>query len=203
MPVCQFADTGPIVCGVGACARIVQGCENGVPQQCVPAPPAEETCNGIDDDCNGLIDDGLANAIDTYEPNNNCEGKHYLGYVDEGAPATTWTATMYPSWDVDFFEIDAVEAEHTCMPLFNQNYTLEIKVVPPPSATCRDYDIFIYDTNCMLIKSATSSSCTQELLKYEWTGTCAFDDSIAVRIKVVPWTESYDCAPYSLSVKMY
>ena len=33
---------------------------NGCEYFCVPSEPATETCNGLDDDCNGLVDDGLA-----------------------------------------------------------------------------------------------------------------------------------------------
>jgi hypothetical protein len=49
---------GATVCGVGACRRSVQRCLNGVEQPCVPGQPSAEVCNGIDDDCDGLIDDG-------------------------------------------------------------------------------------------------------------------------------------------------
>ena len=39
-------------------------------------PSAEEKCNGIDDDCNGLIDDGMN---DGYEANNNLASAKLLG----------------------------------------------------------------------------------------------------------------------------
>src|SRR5262249_13819667 len=41
-------------CGVGACRRTMDVCAAGVQQPCVPGDPTSETCNGIDDDCDGL-----------------------------------------------------------------------------------------------------------------------------------------------------
>ncbi|HUD72239.1 MAG TPA: putative metal-binding motif-containing protein [Dongiaceae bacterium] len=51
---------GTSTCGIGACQRTVNNCVGGVPMTCTPGTPAPaETCgNGIDDDCNGAIDDG-------------------------------------------------------------------------------------------------------------------------------------------------
>jgi len=52
----------PIVCGVGACQRMVPRCGGGAMMMCTPGMPSAETCNGIDDDCDGMIDDGLPSA---------------------------------------------------------------------------------------------------------------------------------------------
>ncbi|MCS6797873.1 MAG: MopE-related protein [Myxococcota bacterium] len=46
-------------CGVGICATSVPACVGGVPGSCTPLPAdVMETCNGLDDDCNGSVDDG-------------------------------------------------------------------------------------------------------------------------------------------------
>jgi hypothetical protein len=47
---------GEITCGQGACQTTVPECLDGVPQTCTPGAPAPETCNGIDDDCDGFVD---------------------------------------------------------------------------------------------------------------------------------------------------
>ena len=54
---------GPCSAGVGACMRSGQiTCSNGVWQCNVePGEPNMEVCNGLDDDCDGLVDEELSN----------------------------------------------------------------------------------------------------------------------------------------------
>jgi hypothetical protein len=47
---------GTTTCGVGECQRTVANCVNGVPQTCKPGPSSPEVCNGLDDDCDGAVD---------------------------------------------------------------------------------------------------------------------------------------------------
>jgi hypothetical protein len=48
---------GTTTCGLGACTRTVDNCAGGQLQTCVPGPPSPETCDGLDNDCNGVPDD--------------------------------------------------------------------------------------------------------------------------------------------------
>ncbi len=51
----------PTSCGVGACAATgsTSCVAGGEVDSCTPGSSTAEVCNGIDDDCNGEIDDGL------------------------------------------------------------------------------------------------------------------------------------------------
>ena len=51
----------PTTCGVGACASTgLTTCSAGVEgNTCTPGTPTAEVCDGIDNDCNGLVDDNL------------------------------------------------------------------------------------------------------------------------------------------------
>ncbi len=51
-----------VTCGVGACERTVSDCAGGSVTTCTPGTPGTEVCNGIDDDCDGTIDDNLGTA---------------------------------------------------------------------------------------------------------------------------------------------
>lgn len=50
-------DMGETVCGVGACKVTVTTCVNGKLSPCVPNAPSLEVCDGIDNNCNQLVDE--------------------------------------------------------------------------------------------------------------------------------------------------
>jgi hypothetical protein len=56
-------------CGTGSCARTVQRCLGGMPNACTPGSPVVETCNGMDDDCDGTPDDGSGASLCPAAPN--------------------------------------------------------------------------------------------------------------------------------------
>jgi hypothetical protein len=55
----------PISCGVGACRRTIIACVAGTPQACLPGVPTLDLCNGVDDDCDGVVDNGDADGDGT------------------------------------------------------------------------------------------------------------------------------------------
>ncbi|MBM4354584.1 MAG: hypothetical protein FJ109_12480 [Deltaproteobacteria bacterium] len=53
-------ELGQLACGKGICFHTVKACIGGEPQQCNPFQGAlQETCDGLDNDCDGGVDEGL------------------------------------------------------------------------------------------------------------------------------------------------
>jgi len=72
------------ICGTGACQRSYGTvCVNGgIQYQCSPGPPSGEVCNGVDDDCDGVVDDSIPPIV----------GSPELSVTGSGGSATiSWT----------------------------------------------------------------------------------------------------------------
>jgi len=86
-------------CGVGACAATGQmTCVSGaLVNTCTLGTPTTESCNGIDDDCNGFVDDGLT-APDNTLQDGVCAGSKQTcsgagGWVDDYTKAPYYEVT--------------------------------------------------------------------------------------------------------------
>ncbi len=71
---------GSTTCGEGACQNTVQNCVGGNIQTCTPGAPSAEVCgDGIDNNCNGVQDDGFPNfdgdgMADCVDPDDDNDG---------------------------------------------------------------------------------------------------------------------------------
>ena len=56
-------------CGTGGCIQFGPSCRGGTPSTCMPkAALSQEVCNGIDDTCDGTIDEGCHCRVDDERP---------------------------------------------------------------------------------------------------------------------------------------
>ena len=101
-----------LTCGTGACFRSVAACASGTPNVCTPGTPGTESCNDIDDNCDGAVDNGL--SLDIYEPNNVCNGTNIGTIETNGTTVTRSNATLYSSGDVDVWQVSFTENDGSC-----------------------------------------------------------------------------------------
>jgi hypothetical protein len=105
-PLTQACYSGPSgTASVGVCQTGTQTCLNGAFGDCVgEVTPTAETCNGLDDDCNGSIDDGV---LTTFYHDGDHDGFGNAAvtqqaclappeYVDNNTDCNDANATVYP-----------------------------------------------------------------------------------------------------------
>jgi len=199
----------------GVCELGTQQClEGGTWGECTGGVrPRHEECNGLDDDCDGSVDDGLPS--DAYEENNVCETATDLGTAPESTaddtPLELTGASVYLTAgesDVDWFRIYADERTHGCIPFTDQcTYYFTVAFVPPSIAGHEDYRMCLYEgEEC---SGFVSELCTGAgdwsgesgayVMTLQWIGDCSFDDSKKIYIKIEGSSVGVlNCSPYEL-----
>ena len=68
-------ELGSTTCGLGVCLHTVPNCVNGKPQQCNPLQNAgKETCDGLDNNCDGVVDPQDSDKCVTYYNDSDQDG---------------------------------------------------------------------------------------------------------------------------------
>ena len=197
---CNNLDLGNLTCGTGACQRTVPACENGAENVCVPGSPGNESCNNIDDDCDGVVDNHISSAADNYEPNETASTAYDLGTVATDANQVSFPGTIYPAGDVDYLMFYAHEVSSLCVPFTNESFTIEVLLTPPTGEDCVDYDLVLYDADDNYLRSSSLSGCATETIEYTWAGVCTQNDSRYFNVRIRPWEDAWECESYTLFV---
>jgi len=176
--------------------------------------PTAETCNGTDENCNGLIDDGMAE--DSYEVDDTCAQARVLPRADEGTGLhTVADATLYStdgSDDTDWYAIDAVEASHLdCIfnPLANQCYFwLDVRLTPPSGTDHTRWSFCVFTGDCgafvdTFCTDATYWTGSAYVMSMYWSGICGLDDGWTFYLQVDGADGEEMCLPYTLDYEFY
>lgn len=201
---CTNVSQGTTSCGNGACRNTVNNCVNGVQQFCFPLNNAStETCNDIDDNCDGAIDNGSF-ADSFYEPNNACTSFKTLPTVGSDQTVTFNSSfTLYPSGDVDYFRLPASETDGgcACCDFFctDEDYQFIVTLTVPSGAGsyqfCTSTACGSVGDNCITVGAGGSGSWT-----YNFDGGCPGNDDYSVYIRVAAGgAPGYECRPYQIS----
>ncbi|MCA9575975.1 MAG: hypothetical protein R3B40_26260 [Polyangiales bacterium] len=101
-PVCNSVTPSPAnqTCNLGVCTQSLARCMGGVPQNC-PIPSSHpsynpnDICDGLDNDCDGMVDDGAVALCNLPNANESCGGMSGCqvasctnGYLDANSTAS-------------------------------------------------------------------------------------------------------------------
>ena len=205
-------------CGsdVGLCKKGTQECKNEGSKvgwgACTggvkPTPEKPKGCDGLDQDCDGVADNGLAG--DSNEANNTCATARGHTIKETDKAAKELMLTIYPQGDLDYFKISAIEDGGVTIPpcvpwpLKNpgdpQCHYLEVALTNPAgSGTIYQYSLLTGKCSAPVQTLIGTNKTT-----FQWNGECGKTDSLDLWLKVEPATSSkfkWSCKPYKLTIK--
>jgi len=200
---CANVDAGDQTCGVAVCEVTSPVCLNGLPQTCTPnwAAASTETCNDIDDDCSGAVDDGA--FTDGFEPNGNCGNETVLANVASNQTRAYTTQTIYGQGDFDYYRFVANETDSSCSccDFFctDEDYRLRMALTVPPGAG--SYEICTGSSCSGVTERCQTVSAGQTLFQdVILDGACPATDNYQrfVRIRGLA-APAHECNPYQLT----
>lgn len=198
---CTNISSGNTSCGTGQCRQTVPACMNGAPNTCTPLPPGSETCNDLDDNCNGTIDDGAFS--DGYEPNPDCAAVRTLNTAGSMQTMNYASMTIYGAGDEDYYALPLLETDTTCgcgAVSFDEDYSLGVTLTVPIGAGsyefCLNTGTCSWPTGyCFPVAAGQSLTLTQFL-----DGACPGVDRYTAYVRVRGLNPpGFECRPYLLS----
>jgi hypothetical protein len=147
---------GIVTCGLGHCQEIMPVCLNGEETTCDPFDGAtDEVCDGIDNDCNGLVDDELPDVTCGL---GICE--HTVASCVNGQPNV---CNALEGADIEICD----DLDNSC----------DGKVDPPDSVNCSDFFIDADEDDFGVAESATCLCQASDVHTASTAGDCDDDDS--------------------------
>lgn len=167
----------------------------------VLGPCSVEDCNDLDDDCDGIVDNGAFQ--DALEPDDSCAAVRTLATVGSDQTISLTSATIYGYGDQDYYRIRSVESDSSCSccDLFctDEDFRLRITLSVPSGAGsyifCTGSSCAGVDENCQEVLAGNSGTWTWTL-DGDCTGTPdEYDHYVHILGDNSP---ALECLPYML-----
>lgn len=208
MGTCQNVTPSPATtsCGVGACQRTVNRCQSGSQQSCTPGSSSGESCNGVDDDCDGTTDNNISGAVDALEPgNDNSNGREHLGDFGRDGGSVTRSRYMYRSssltGDTDWYSM--TQRGGGCNGSISYQARGSVTVTVPPGAgtfqVCIGTDTNMSAGECFNVNAGASGS-REIVLRCNGCGTGGSDWRSTGYVRVRGLNGAWSCSPYTIQV---
>jgi Putative metal-binding motif len=204
-------------------------CANGATQDCcggttvtcaggtMPACPAtpEEICNGTDDNCDDIIDNGLHSLAEGSNTNDTCltatlesEMQEYTDTYYMELTGNLYNADL--STDVDYYRFTVLESVDWLGCLGGGNECHEYRLqLTGPDGTALDYEFDVIMTNiydhddrtgmCTTADSAYTFSSDGGYVAIKIAGSCDEDMDWEFFVKV--YADGVDCQDYTLAIE--
>ena len=103
---------GSTTCGMGACQRLSSCANDQV--SCTPGSPPTETCNNIDDDCDGSVDEGNVCNPDSCSDTDGGIAPLVMGTVSGYLNGNSYSLSDFCIEIINATALDATMREYYC-----------------------------------------------------------------------------------------
>ncbi len=183
---------GPCATGQpGICATGMMACIDGRSVCVADDPPQAESCNRRDDDCNGIVDDGLVNACGTCGPlpqevcdgvDNDCDGQ-----VDQGDLCPMGEQCFEGACRQECDGNECVDAGEFCNPAFRL-------CLPPCVGTECDFGWLCNESSNVCEDPCEGVDCPDPAQRC-WEGQCVADNCVSTGCVEGTLCNGVDCVP--------
>jgi len=194
-----------------ACGPGLAECILGSSVNCTAPVPGNETCDGMDNDCDGQFDEGL--AIGDGGNDDSCAQADFRTITTGGTMDVTGQAIYHGdlTGDVDYLRVDLIEmANAGCAghPGYQECFSYYFTLTDPPDLDL-EFDVIMVPSGtadavdqCMAMDPGSTFHSTDGTVGLTFDGTCSTTDEWSFFVRVHSVSGGISCHPYQLVINV-